>query len=86
MPCPDVAIRNRHSLPWAESARGRTPMPRSALLEGASSLTNDVTGAQSAGWSGVWLNRDGLPQPSFANPDLTISSLHQLKPWLHGDR
>jgi putative hydrolase of the HAD superfamily len=50
------------------------------------SLSNDVTGAQAAGWSGVWLNRGGLPQPSAASPDLTTSSLHQLKRWLHGDR
>jgi len=61
-------------------------LPGDRYIMVGDSLSNDVTGAQSAGWSGVWLNRDGLPTPSFASPDLIISSLHQLKSWLHGDR
>jgi putative hydrolase of the HAD superfamily len=61
-------------------------LPGDRYIMVGDSLTNDVTGAQAAGWSGVWLNRDGLPRPSSASPDLTISSLHQLKPWLHGNR
>ena len=61
-------------------------LPGDRYIMVGDSLTNDVTGAQSAGWCGVWLNRDSVPQPSFASPDLTISSLHQLTPWLHGCR
>lgn len=43
------------------------------------SLANDVAGAQAAGWTGVWLNREGAPTPKAA-PDLTIRSLHELLP------
>jgi FMN hydrolase / 5-amino-6-(5-phospho-D-ribitylamino)uracil phosphatase len=61
-------------------------LPGDRYIMVGDSLTNDVTGAQSAGWSGVWLNRDGVPQPSFVSPDLTISTLHQLQPWLYRSR
>ena len=43
------------------------------------SLANDVAGAQAAGWTGVWLNREGARTPKAA-PDLTIRSLHELLP------
>ncbi|MBT2555551.1 HAD family hydrolase [Arthrobacter sp. ISL-5] len=41
------------------------------------SLANDVTGAQAAGWTGVWLNREGASAPNAA-PNLEIRSLHEL--------
>ncbi|MBT2551907.1 HAD family hydrolase [Arthrobacter sp. ISL-5] len=56
----------------------------SALLPGeprimvGDSLRNDVEGAQSAGWTGIWLNRDGAPTPNDAAPDLVIRSLRDL--------
>ncbi|WAH95235.1 HAD family hydrolase [Arthrobacter sp. MMS18-M83] len=43
------------------------------------SLANDVAGAQAAGWTGVWLNREGAATPKAA-PDLMIRSLHELLP------
>jgi putative hydrolase of the HAD superfamily len=43
------------------------------------SLANDVAGAQAAGWTGVWLNREGAPTPK-AVPDLMIRSLRELLP------
>lgn len=43
------------------------------------SQANDVAGAQAAGWTGVWLNREGSATPK-AMPDLMIRSLHELLP------
>ncbi|WP_425550560.1 HAD family hydrolase [Arthrobacter gyeryongensis] len=43
------------------------------------SLANDIAGAQAAGWTGVWLSREGAPSPK-AVPDLTIRSLRELLP------
>ncbi|WP_234751378.1 HAD family hydrolase [Arthrobacter ramosus] len=43
------------------------------------SLANDIAEAQAAGWTGVWLNREGAPSPK-AVPDLTIRSLRELLP------
>lgn len=43
------------------------------------SLANDVAGAQAAGWTGVWLNREGAPTPE-AVPDLMIRTLRELLP------
>lgn len=42
------------------------------------SLTNDVQAAQRAGWTGVWLNRDGAPTPTDVVPDLTLIDLSPL--------
>ncbi len=47
------------------------------------SLAADVAGANAAGLSSVWLNRDGTVRTkSDAQPDLEITSLSELAPYL----
>jgi FMN hydrolase / 5-amino-6-(5-phospho-D-ribitylamino)uracil phosphatase len=46
------------------------------------SLANDVTGAQQSGWHGIWLNRNADPFPAQACPDLTVTSLAEVVPWV----
>ncbi len=46
------------------------------------SLTNDVAGAQGAGWTGIWLNRDHATHADEIEPELTVTSLDQLVPWI----
>lgn len=42
------------------------------------SLTNDVAGAQGAGWLGIWLNRANAPCPDELVPDVHLTSLAEL--------
>jgi HAD superfamily hydrolase (TIGR01509 family) len=42
------------------------------------SITNDIQGAQNAGWQGVWLNREGLEISGRHMADAEISSLLEL--------
>lgn len=42
------------------------------------SLVNDVTGARSAGWRGIWVNRDGAICPQQHAPDAQITTLLEL--------
>jgi 2-haloalkanoic acid dehalogenase type II len=42
------------------------------------SIDNDVVGAQQAGWTAIWLNRDAAPRPDGAVPDATIRTLAEL--------
>lgn len=47
------------------------------------SLATDVAGANSAGLTSVWLNRDGaVRNENDAHPDLEITSLSELTPYL----
>lgn len=47
------------------------------------SLASDVAGANAAGLSSVWLNRDGtVRSKNAAQPDLEITSLSELTPYL----
>ena len=47
------------------------------------SLAADVAGANAAGLSSVWLNRDGLLRSkNDAQPDLEVTSLSELTPYL----
>ncbi len=47
------------------------------------SLASDVAGANAAGLSSVWLNRDGtVRSKNDAQPDLEITSLSELTPYL----
>ncbi|MBT4504511.1 MAG: HAD family hydrolase [Gemmatimonadetes bacterium] len=48
------------------------------LLHVGDSLPSDVEGAQNAGISAVWLNRDGVPNETDIVPDFEIASLHEL--------
>jgi putative hydrolase of the HAD superfamily len=52
--------------------------PPSAIAMIGDSLPNDVVGPQRAGWTGIWLNRDGLPCPAGHAPDGEVSTLHEL--------
>ncbi|WP_395797872.1 HAD family hydrolase [Arthrobacter sp. FW306-04-A] len=54
-------------------------MPGEPRIMVGDSLANDVAGAQAAGWTGVWLNREGAATPN-AVPDLMIRTLHELLP------
>ncbi len=48
------------------------------LLHVGDSLETDVSGAESAGARGVWLNREGITNDSGIKPDHEISSLTEL--------
>ena len=48
------------------------------LLHVGDSLETDVSGAESAGARGVWLNREGIMNDSGIKPDYEISSLTDL--------
>lgn len=52
------------------------------LLHVGDSLESDVHGANTFGATSVWLNRDGLPNPSGILPDYEIRSLLDLLPIL----
>ncbi|WP_254280263.1 haloacid dehalogenase type II [Haloarcula marina] len=59
------------------AARTGTPIDEIAHVSAA---YFDVYGAMHAGMQGVWVDRDGGPWDSFAGePDLTISSFHDLR-------
>lgn len=48
-------------------------------------LRLDVEGAQNAGLTGIWLNRQNTPPPSkhmHIKPDFTFTNLHDLVGWL----
>lgn len=57
-------------------------LPAEAYVMVGDSLTDDVAGAQAAGWAAVWLNRDGAALPASVTPDLVVTSLRELRPWL----
>ncbi|HET9970224.1 MAG TPA: HAD family hydrolase [Streptosporangiaceae bacterium] len=42
------------------------------------SPAHDVTGAQHAGWHGIWLNRDRRPRPRDVLPDAELHTLRDL--------
>ena len=48
------------------------------LLHIGDSLESDVQGANAAGATSVWLNRDGLPNTTGIRPDYEIQSLWEL--------
>lgn len=51
---------DRHIYDIAAAQLGK---PAKQLVMIGDSLTNDVYGAEQAGWRGIWLNRDGAPAP-----------------------
>ena len=61
--------------------------PAACVLVG-DHLINDVAGAKRAGWSAIWIDRegDGMEELPWADevPDATISSLSELPPVLVG--
>ena len=58
-----------------EVAARKTQLEGSSLAMVGDSVRNDVTGAQCAGWLGLWLNRDDLPTPDGARPDAILRTL-----------
>lgn len=65
-------------------AIARTAIPGDRYLMVGDSLTNDVLGAQRAGWQGIWLNRDRQPLLDGIRPDAILTDLYGL-PALIGD-
>ncbi|GAB2581986.1 HAD family hydrolase [Kribbella endophytica] len=59
-------------------AAEKVDRPPSAIAMIGDSLPNDVTGPQAAGWTGIWLNRDGFPCPDGHAPDAALGDLHEL--------
>ena len=51
---------------------------REQLLHVGDSLHTDVLGAQAAGVTCAWLNREGIPKETFVNPDYEIKTLAEL--------
>ena len=66
-----------------ELALDRLSAGRDGVWHVGDSLAADVAGAQAAGLTAVWLNRDGIARkPRDPEPDLEISSLSELAPAL----
>jgi putative hydrolase of the HAD superfamily len=61
-----------------ELAAEKVDRPPGAIAMIGDSLANDVTGPQAAGWTGIWLNRDGLPCPTEHRPDAVLATLDDL--------
>ncbi|MGC4942024.1 HAD family hydrolase [Kribbella sp. DT2] len=59
-------------------AAEKVDRPPSAIAMIGDSLPNDVTGPRAAGWTGIWLNRDGFPCPAGHAPDAVLGTLHEL--------
>ncbi len=63
-------------------AAAEQALPGAAYVMVGDSLLDDVAGAQAAGWSGVWVNRDQRPAHSGVVPDCTVHSLAEVPAWL----
>ena len=59
-------------------AIARAALPGDRHIMVGDSIPNDVTGAQQAGWEGIWLNRDRGKLPIDARPDAILDDLHGL--------
>ncbi|HVX45777.1 MAG TPA: HAD family hydrolase [Mycobacteriales bacterium] len=57
--------------------------PGAEIVMIGDSVENDVRGAQNAGWSGIWLNRDGVPTPEGIRPDAIFADLSGLPGYLN---
>ena len=61
-----------------EIAAGRAAIPPERLVMVGDSLTDDVVGAQNAGWRAFWLNRPGHDCGGDIHPDAELRTLYEL--------
>jgi len=73
----DVGVDKPDPRPFRVALSRAGCEPREALHVG-DSLTEDVLGAQRAGITAVWLNREGIPNDTSIRPDAEIRSLLEL--------
>ncbi|HLN77362.1 MAG TPA: HAD family hydrolase [Nocardioidaceae bacterium] len=59
-------------------AIAQTAIPGDRYVMVGDSIANDVVAAQSAGWEGIWLNRDRQDTPAGVRPDAILTDLYGL--------